>query len=157
MATTASVSFCSVVLFAQCSALVPKPELLPACLPVSLLGPIPWAPSLLTLFTLESIHMHRPFVLLPGLLALCLIGCGRPEPPPPSPQLAEVIKERDRERAARNEAEAARQKGESHNTSLMFGAALACTVALFAGIALGSSARRRSSPSTGLQIGQAGD
>jgi hypothetical protein len=90
-----------------------------------------------------------------SLLVLSLTGCGRPEPPPPSPQLAEVTKERDRERAARIEAEAARQKAESHNTSLMLGGALGSAVALFAGIALGSSARRRSSPSTGLQRGQA--
>jgi hypothetical protein len=90
-----------------------------------------------------------------SLLALSLSGCGKPEPPPPSPQLGEVIKERDRERAGRIEAQAARQKAESHNTILMFGAALGCAVALFAGVALGSSARRRSSPSTGLQRGQA--
>jgi hypothetical protein len=38
---------------------------------------------------------------------------------------------------------------------LMFGAALGCGVALFAGIALGSSARRRSTNGTGLQRGQA--
>jgi hypothetical protein len=90
-----------------------------------------------------------------GLLVLSLTGCGKPEPPPPSPQLAEVTKERDRERTARIEAEAARQKAESHNTALTFGGALGCAVALFAGIALGSSARRRSSPATGLQRGQA--
>ena len=90
-----------------------------------------------------------------GLLVLSLTGCCKPEPPPSSPQLAEVTKERDRERAARIEAEAARQKAESHNTTLMFGAALGCAVALFAGIALGSSARRRSFPRTGLQRGQA--
>jgi hypothetical protein len=90
-----------------------------------------------------------------GLLVLSLTGCCKPEPPPSSPQLAEVTKERDRERAARIEAEAARQKAESNNTTLMFGAALGCAVALFVGIALGSSARRKSSPSTGLQRGQA--
>jgi hypothetical protein len=89
-----------------------------------------------------------------SLLVLSLTGCGKPEPPPPSPQLAEVTKERDRERTARIEAEAARQKAESHNTTLMFGAALGCAVALFAGVALGSSARRRSSPSNRLQRGQ---
>jgi hypothetical protein len=98
--------------------------------------------------------MHLRSIACASLLALSLMGCGKPEPPPPSPQLAEVTKERDRERTARIEAEAARQKAESHNTTLMFGAALGCTVALFAGIALGSSARRRSSPSTGLPRGQ---
>jgi hypothetical protein len=92
-----------------------------------------------------------------SLLALSLIGCGKPEPPPPSIQLAEVTKDRDRERAARIEAEAARQKAASHNTTLMLGAALGCAVALFTGIALGSSARRRSSPTTGLQRGRAGE
>ena len=94
-------------------------------------------------------------VLLASLLAPFLTGCGKPDPPPPSPQLADVTKDRDRERAARIEAEAARQKAESHNTSLMFGAALGCAVTLFAGVALGSSARRRSAPRTGLQKGQA--
>ena len=89
------------------------------------------------------------------VIGLTLIGCGKPEPPPPSPQPAEVTKERDRERAARLEAESARQRAESHNTTLMFGAALGCTVALFAGIALGSSARHKSSSGSGLQRGQA--
>lgn len=90
-------------------------------------------------------------------MGFTLIGCGKLEPPPPSPQLAVVTKERDRERAARieAEAEAARHKAESHNTTLMFGVALGCTVALFAGIALGSSAHRRSSASTALHRGQA--
>jgi hypothetical protein len=37
----------------------------------------------------------------------------------------------------------------------MFGAALGCAVALFAGIALGSSARRRSSHSVQHHRGQA--
>jgi hypothetical protein len=96
-------------------------------------------------------------VLLASLLAPFLTGCGKPEPPPPTPQLAEVTKERDRERVARIEAEVARQKAESHNTTLMFGAGLGCTVALFAGVALGSSARRRSSPSNRLQRGQANE
>lgn len=99
--------------------------------------------------------MHLRCVLFASLLALSLMGCGNTEPSPISPQLAKVTKERDHERAARIEAEAARQKAESHNTTLMFGAALGCIVALFAGIALGSSARRRSSPTTGLQRGQA--
>lgn len=99
--------------------------------------------------------MHLHSILIFAAIGLTLIGCGKPEPPPPSPQLAEVTKERDRERAARIEAEAVRQKAESHNTTLMFGAALGCAVALFAGIALGSSARRRSLPSTGPQRGEA--
>jgi hypothetical protein len=61
-------------------------------------------------------------VLLASLLALSLTGCGKPEPPPSSPQLAEVTKERDSERAARFEAEAARQKAESHSIPLIPGA-----------------------------------
>ena len=101
--------------------------------------------------------MNRRSFLMAVVTGLTLLGCSKPEPPPPSPQLVEVTKERDRERAARIEAEAARQKAESHNTSLMFGAALGCAVALFAGIALGSSARRRSSPSNRLQRGQANE
>jgi hypothetical protein len=108
-----------------------------------------------TNFFYESNHMQIRSFFCASLLVLSLTGCGKPEPPPPSSQLAEVTKERDRERAARIEAEAARQKAESHNTILMFGAALGCAVALFAGIALGSSARRRSFPRTGLQRGQA--
>jgi hypothetical protein len=98
--------------------------------------------------------MHPRSILVATAIGFTLIGCGKSEPPPPSPQLAEVTKERDRERAARIEAEAARQKAESHNTTLMFGAALGCAVALFAGVALGSSARRRSSPSNRLQRGE---
>jgi hypothetical protein len=94
-------------------------------------------------------------ILTAVAIGITLVGCGRPEPPPPSPLLAEVTKDRDHERAARIEAEAARQKAESHNTTLIFGAALGCAVTLFAGIALGSSARRRSSPSTGPHRGQA--
>ena len=100
-------------------------------------------------------YMHPRSFLLATVIGLTLIGCGKPERPPPSTQLAEVTKERDRERAARIEADAARQKAESHSMTLMFAAALGCTVALFAGIALGSSALRRSSPTTGLQRGQA--
>lgn len=99
--------------------------------------------------------MYPRSILVAAAIGITLIGCGKSEPPPPSPQLAEVIKERDRERAGRIEAEAARQRAESHNTTLLFGAALGSAVALFVGIALGSSARRRSSPSTGLQKGQA--
>jgi hypothetical protein len=99
--------------------------------------------------------MHPRFFSMAAAIGITLSGCGKPEPPPPSPQLVEVTKDRDRERAARIEAEAARQKAESYNATLMFGGALGCTVALFAGVALGSSARRRSSPSTGLQRGQA--
>ena len=99
--------------------------------------------------------MHPRSILAAVAIGITLTGCGKPAPPPPSPQLAEVTKERDRERAARIEAEAARHKAESHNTSLMFGAALGCAVALFAGIALGSSARRRSSHSAGHHGGQA--
>jgi hypothetical protein len=99
--------------------------------------------------------MNPRAFLMVVVIGITLIGCGKAEPPPSSPQLAEITKERDRERAARIEAEAARQKAESHNTTLMFGAALGCAVALFVGIALGSSARRRSSPSTSLQRGQA--
>jgi hypothetical protein len=105
----------------------------------------------------ESNHMQIRSFFCASLLVLSLTGCGRPEPPPPSPQLAEVTKDRDRERAARIEAEAARQKAGSHSTSLMFGAALGCAVALFAGSALGSSARRRSTNGTGLQRVQADD
>ena len=99
--------------------------------------------------------MHPRSFLVAIVLGITLIGCGKPEPPPPSPQLVEVTKERDRERAARIEAEAARQKAESHNTTLMLGAALCCAVAVFAGVALGSLARRRSPPSNRLQRGQA--
>jgi hypothetical protein len=98
--------------------------------------------------------MHPRSILVAAAIGITLIGCGKSEPPPPSPQLFEVTKDRDRERAARIEAEAARQKAESRNTTLMFGAALGCTVALFVGIALGSSARRQSSPSTSLQKGR---
>jgi hypothetical protein len=103
----------------------------------------------------EGNYMHPRSILVAVAIGFTLTGCGKPEPPPPSSQLAEVTKERDRERTARIEAEAARQKAESHNTSLMLGAALGCAVALFAGIALGSSARRRSTNGTGLQRGQA--
>ena len=99
--------------------------------------------------------MNPRSMLLVIVLGFALVGCVKREPLPLSSQLAEVTKERDRERAARIEAEAARHKAESHNTTLMFGAALGCTVALFAGIALGSSARRRSSASTALHRGQA--
>ena len=99
--------------------------------------------------------MHPRSILVAAAIGITLIGCGKSEPPPPSPQLFEVTKERDRERAARIEAEAARQKAESRNTTLMLCAALGCAVTLFAGIALGSSARRRSSPSNRLQRGQA--
>jgi ABC-type nitrate/sulfonate/bicarbonate transport system permease component len=101
--------------------------------------------------------MDPKTLLCAFLLVLSLTGCGKPEPPPSSPQLAEVIKERDRERAGRIEAEAARHKAESLNTSLMFGAALGCAVALFAGIALGSSARMRSSHSAEHHRGQANE
>jgi hypothetical protein len=103
----------------------------------------------------ESNHMQIRLFFCAGLLVLSLTGCGKPEPPPPSPQLVEVTKDRDRERAARSEAEAARQKAESYNATLMFGGALGSAVALFAGIALGSSARRRAAPIAGLHRGQA--
>ena len=101
--------------------------------------------------------MHPRSFLVAIVLGITLIGCGKPEPPPPSPQLVEVTKERDRERAARieAEAEAARRKAESHNAFLMLGGALGSAVALFAGIALGSSARRRAAPIAGLHRGQA--
>jgi hypothetical protein len=111
-------------------------------------------PSPYQINILLGFKVTRLFIISASALVFSLIGCGKPEPPPPSPQLAEVTKERDRERAARIEAEAARHKAESHNTSLMFGAALGCAVALFAGVALGCSARRRSSPSNRLQRGQ---
>jgi hypothetical protein len=70
----------------------------------------------------ESNHMQIRSFFCASLLALSRAGCGKSEPPPPSPQLAEVTKERDRERTARIEAEAARQKAENHSIPLIPGA-----------------------------------
>ncbi len=89
--------------------------------------------------------MNPRSILIAGLLALSLIGCGRQEPSPPIHQVVDLTRERDRERTARVEAESARQQAESRSKVIDSLAVVGSRSGAFLlGIALGSSARRQS-------------
>jgi hypothetical protein len=81
--------------------------------------------------------MNLTYTFFACILAASLIGCSRQDSYISNQQIAELTKERDRERTARLEAE-------SRTKVLVTLAVVGCASALFLGIALGSSVRRRS-------------